>query len=536
MSDVVICCADLPDGDKDAIIGGVLAMGGLYSPKVATMVTHIVALTMDSEKCAIVRNKKLDIKIVLPHWFDDCLKLGRRIDERPYMLPDPEILRGTSDMAPKSLGSKDVIGATTAEPANLPTPNSSPASSEREVDVFMNKKVMLSENLGIGSHLRGIIEDIVSKGGGSITTSVYKADMYISKYRDGEDYKVASRAGKEVGNLAWLYYLITYNTWTSPLQRLLHYPIARNGLPDFKDFRISLSNYSGDARIYLENLIIAAGAECTKTLKQDNTHLITAHDTSEKCAAAKDWNIHMVNHLWLEESYARWRVQSVANPRYTHFPQRTNLGEVVGQTKIDRHAVQYHFYSEEDTDTEEAAEKVQPMKQKDQNALVTGVANGSRQSPKKAPVKSKPKTRIAQEGVQTPSHHRVIASGKENHTPGTGSSRKAKCVAAAKLHDIAPDIALFEKESKRVGGVIHGGRRKNDPDRVGSKKHTAAVDEDDTDTERDAKRQKTSNGAAISQHLLISGYKRWVGQPAVEDKDKVCFERPNETRTQAHRS
>lgn len=107
LSDVVVCCADLPEGDKDAIVGGVLAMGGLYSQKVATMVTHIVALTMDSDKCAIVQSKKLDIKVVLPHWFDDCLKLGRRIDERPYMLPNPEILRA-SNMTSKPGESKSL--------------------------------------------------------------------------------------------------------------------------------------------------------------------------------------------------------------------------------------------------------------------------------------------------------------------------------------------------------------------------------------------------------------------------------------------
>lgn len=68
MSDVVICCADLPEGDKDAIIGGVLAMGGLYSAKVSSMVTHIVALTMDSDVCRSVTTRKLNMKIVLPHW------------------------------------------------------------------------------------------------------------------------------------------------------------------------------------------------------------------------------------------------------------------------------------------------------------------------------------------------------------------------------------------------------------------------------------------------------------------------------------
>jgi hypothetical protein len=68
LSDVVVCCADLPEGDADAIAGGVLAMGGLYTSKVTIQVTHIVALTMDSDKCAVVQSKKLNTKIVLPHW------------------------------------------------------------------------------------------------------------------------------------------------------------------------------------------------------------------------------------------------------------------------------------------------------------------------------------------------------------------------------------------------------------------------------------------------------------------------------------
>ena len=67
-SGLVVCCADLPSGDSDAIIGGVLAMGGLYSSAVSKMVTHMVALTMDSEKCQTVLSKNLKCKILLPHW------------------------------------------------------------------------------------------------------------------------------------------------------------------------------------------------------------------------------------------------------------------------------------------------------------------------------------------------------------------------------------------------------------------------------------------------------------------------------------
>lgn len=68
LSDVVVYCADLPEGDKDAIIGGVLAMGGMHSARLLATVTHVVALTMDSDLCRIITSKNLNVKIVLPHW------------------------------------------------------------------------------------------------------------------------------------------------------------------------------------------------------------------------------------------------------------------------------------------------------------------------------------------------------------------------------------------------------------------------------------------------------------------------------------
>ena len=67
-SGLVVCVADLPEGDKEAIIGGVVAMGGLYSGAVSRMVTHIVALSMEPQACQIARLKRLGCKIVLPHW------------------------------------------------------------------------------------------------------------------------------------------------------------------------------------------------------------------------------------------------------------------------------------------------------------------------------------------------------------------------------------------------------------------------------------------------------------------------------------
>lgn len=74
-------------------------------------------------------------------------------------------------------------------------------------------------------------------------------------------------------------------------------------------------------------------------MTQENTHLITAHTVSEKCTAAKEWGLHVVNHLWLEESHAKWQVQSLTNPRYVYFPARTNLSDVVGETPMGKEGI-----------------------------------------------------------------------------------------------------------------------------------------------------------------------------------------------------
>ena len=474
---------------------------------------------------------------------DDCLRVRARIDETPYCLPDPEILRlGAGEKVPDA-DRNDLRGASSAHPGRLPTPAASPGTSPSQLTVFQTKTVMLSADLEIGSRLRGIIEDLITSGGGSVTGSVYKADFFICQYRESVDYRIASKARKDVGNLAWLYHLITHNKWTSPMRRLLHYPISKYGLPGFDKFRISVSNYNGEARIYLENLAKAAGSEFTKTMKDDNTHLITAHPKSEKCDAAKEWNIHVVNHIWLEESYARWQIQSLSNPLYTEFPSRTNLGEIVGQTEIDRKAVEKYFFppsSDSDLLMEDDS-AVRRSPPKGQHAALTKVAGATStsvsghevplrplQADGSTPKASKVNRRYGGDGtIQTPVNSRSITAGKENETPTTSGSRSAKAKAAAKLHDLAPDIALFEKESKRVGGVIHGGRKQGDElVQKYNRKRSRSLDED-TDTGADevakaTKKLKKANGLPPPiMRLLLSGYKRWVNEPKKESEEKV---------------
>ena len=458
------------------------------------------------------------------------MRIGKRLDEGPYMLPDPDVLHlNSSDPIPETKRI-DLQGASSTQPSDLPRFLDSNRSNTRRVDVFNAKKVMLCNDLNIGSHLRGTIEDLINHSGGTVTSTVHRADMLICQYRESPDYRIASRAQKEVGNLAWLYYLITYNSWVSPMKRLLYYPISERGLPGFSKFRISLSNYNGEARVYLENLAIAAGGAFTRTMKEDNTHLITAHQYSEKCDAAKEWNINMVNHLWLEESYAKWQIQTLSNPRYTYFPPRTNLSEVVGQTPIDRNAMERYFFAPGTVDESEGSEarrlNADALQQHDQDSGPPGSSQDFvpyRTRPGGG-TPSAPRSHVMNGPMRTPATTRIVVDGKENETPSTTSSRGAKDRAAAKLHDQAADIALYEKEKKRIGGVIFGGRRQTSEDAVsnGSRKRSNSKEEvAHTGHGRDKKRSKPNKLPPPAMRLLLTGYKGWEKNGKKEAEDKV---------------
>ena len=478
------------------------------------------------------------------HRFDDCLRLGRRINEGPYLLPDPEILRKGPYSGIKAIPRPDLqIDILPNIKSTMDISNSFPERSS----VFRDLKVLLSEDLGVSELHRETMETLVYRGGGCCTSELEEADILVCQYRDSSAFRLFASQSKTVGNLSWLYHVISQDSWSNPMRRLLHFPIARDGLPGFKDFRISLSNYNGEARVYLENLAKAAGCEFTKTMKIENTHLITAHLKSEKCEAAKEWNINIVNHLWLEESYAKWQVQSLANPRFTHFPPRTNLGEVVGQTPVDKKALECFFHPKSTKVTSRNGYNRKPVSGPERGRNAAKMAREGQCEEAATPSKTRvlpthnPKGgssgtsyggNVEEKGVtsaqgsaaQTPSSAQDEARGKENETPPTGT-RSAKERAAARLHNMSSDIALYEKERKRVGGVLFGGK-KSEEDLVSSRslKRPASAkslrDDASSPAERQSKRPKKTKTTPLVK-LLVTGYAKWAEDSRSFEKDRV---------------
>ncbi|KAM0331568.1 hypothetical protein ACHAQA_003246 [Verticillium albo-atrum] len=540
-SKVTLTCADLPVIDKETIIGATLALGGMESPDISRQTTHICALSLDHPKCQMALQKQLKVKIVLPHWFEDCFKLGKRIDETPYLLPDPEILLADPSDEIQFPETKNLEGATDANPSpeNFPQVKGHVEPSM----IFQGKAVMISGDLNISKKALSICRSRIIQGGGEMVSQVEDCDMYICQYREGANYVKAAQLEKDVGNLAWLMHLISRNEWTSPLRRLLHYPIPKGGIEGFEGLRICVSNYGGESRIYLENLIKACGATYTKTMKNENTHLITARDSSEKYEAAKDWGIETINHLWIEESYAKCEKQPITVPKYSHFPPRTNLGEIIGQTFFDESQLRDKFFP-----GGHVARKSSPRANKKRkildaahdNAYKNGPAEGvviGRQEHKEFDVLQDDAEEYAEKtrnkfGVSAPPRDDSFATparnmpvrGKENETPTARSTggRSAKTKALNNLQRIAPDIMLYEKEKNRKSkDGMWGGKRAADMldrDREARTSSPAQADEEVSE-KRAAKRRRSSKPDAVIR-VMLTGFTRWVNERHKEDVER----------------
>ena len=84
-----------PD-DLDVLSAGIVALGGQWRRQYGKGLTHIFTLHdgSDDYKNAIDFREETGIKVVVPHWFDDSVKLGvKDLDPTPYEWPAPPILK-----------------------------------------------------------------------------------------------------------------------------------------------------------------------------------------------------------------------------------------------------------------------------------------------------------------------------------------------------------------------------------------------------------------------------------------------------------
>lgn len=345
MAPVSVVCVGLEDSDKAVIHEALWSHGGITTVMPTNFTTHCVINSLKHETVQALReiSATKDLKMVSKNWVFDCIRHGKLLPEGPYLLEN---------------ASKNEL--------QLP----------KKLALLKGKLVYLGSDLSLVSPTRAALGELIEQAGGQMTDSLEDANIYIGEYRDGPEYLLASRRKLVVATLNWLFYTIAEKCFTSPLNKLFHYPYVRNGLPEMHDFIISITNYTGDARKYLQALIERLGARFTLQLRDDNTHLITARALGAKYLAAKSWNVNTINHLWLEETYAAWEVKSIAESSYIQAGKKKNLTPVIGGTKLNKEVLSLFYEEEEEdlmsTETNNAQEEEQDSQEEEQDRQEEG--------------------------------------------------------------------------------------------------------------------------------------------------------------------
>lgn len=436
---VVTVSSSVSRGDKDFINEAVRAFGGQFSDQLLLNTTHLVSLDPADDLSCVAREcnatGESDIKIVTRDWIGSCLAQLAQVSENGFFLDDSDVSVDIS-LAIKS-------------------------------DFLSGHKLYIGQDLQLSSNLKNTVDHMIKLMKGESVYNIDEANVYLGKYRSGEEYIHLSRQGVIVGNMNWFLCMVSNLKWSVPTTNLLHYPIVQGGLPGFDKFVVGVTNYTGDGRYWLEMLVRSLGGEFTKNLKTTNTHLICAKPVGKKYEAGVQWarthGMKIVNHLWIEEIYQRWKLLSEDDTRYGRFPKDLSVSERLGSTSLDELVLKC-FYR--DTDDEASVADSLDIHEANENSLVNNDSdmkvfsfqednedkeNVSVEANKAETVQSEPSTKEEDEKENIP-----VSETKKRHldsqdtTPQLSHKRSAKVKLAMKLHSDMEDLNFFQKQHSTV--------------------------------------------------------------------------------------
>ncbi|KAG0262287.1 hypothetical protein BG011_000115 [Mortierella polycephala] len=351
----------LPEFDCQMIHDAVEAYGGVYSAQVTSDITHLIAISSSGDAYKYVMQRpELEIKIVLPHWFQLCCNMKRYIPEAMYLFPKPPMQR-THYEPPPVQGFAPLLYSNSAKAvvSFLASPY------EIRVPFLEGYYILFTDDVTILPELRAKFYEKIQAVGGILVTeySSDKADIIICRYRSGDVYIKACRDGKAVATVDWLLYVLQIGELCSPKASLLHYPIPRQTIQGISSFNITVTNYTGAIREYLKRMIVATGATYKTTLSkhdahQSTTHIICGNASGDKYEKGNEWNIKIVNHLWLEDCFLAWSLQSETKPKYTLFPVHNQLQLIFG-TSLTQESISYWMEPEDNKEVAPAGSKAE---------------------------------------------------------------------------------------------------------------------------------------------------------------------------------
>ncbi|KAI0935547.1 hypothetical protein AcV5_003952 [Taiwanofungus camphoratus] len=413
-SGIVAAATDLSKADLELLSAAITALGGQWRTALTRDVTHLFALSSGSVKyeTAMHFRDKTGMCVLVPHWFDDSVRLGiRGLPTEEYEWPEPRVFRAGSNSAQED-GVADAAGANVQKTYKLSSEkklfyetalssnNDFPFTRAPTRNLWNGLRILLSASLGLSESQRDAHEADIRRGGGEAVTlqsgksgslkeiaeeetkKVEETDVLVTRYRTGAAYVKAYKQDKTIGSLSWLWFVRSSGTLSRPTDQLLHYPIPMKPIEGFSSHIITITNYTGKDREYLKKLITTMGAEFTPSMSGKNTVVIAAYIEGTKTSKALSWSIPVVNHTWLEDCFVQWRTLTPAHEKYICFPPGVDFSKLLAERKMGRIGFSPGELEalEEQGDAQDQMDTVEGLKddEKRQLAAPLGTSNSAR--------------------------------------------------------------------------------------------------------------------------------------------------------------
>lgn len=296
-------------------------LGGTCSEVLSNKTTHIVTNQYNDPANRSIKNydPETSIYFVHPTWIISCFRANKRIPEKRHIL----------------------------------SPNGSSNSQENEEEMFWdvleswdacNKSQLLagytfeiSTDIATDRHLYEIIRDIIKHHKGDVLGHINdsrnetnKINCYISYSVLSSGYLAALANDFIIGNISWLFYMISTSSFAYPSSKLTFTPYKE---PIFNktEMKLAYTNFFGPQRIYIQKLTNALGGITSPTLSHKNTHLIYGVPIGKKYTTAKGWggSCLLVSPYWLEQCY---KTSSQINPQdFQMYSEPSTFLSAIGQ-------------------------------------------------------------------------------------------------------------------------------------------------------------------------------------------------------------
>lgn len=153
----------------------------------------------------------------------------------------------------------------------------------------------------IGNAEISVWKKVIEQHGGQLESSYcHRVTHVLCATQKSEVFKMALKEGKRVVSAFWLNDCLMQKKMVPPWQAL-HLPLSFNSEKPGFNQRISVTNFDGEERVRLKQMIQAIGAKYTGYMTHHNSALICKKSGGMKFEKAKEWRIAVVNVQWLSD-------------------------------------------------------------------------------------------------------------------------------------------------------------------------------------------------------------------------------------------